>query len=417
MNKSIIKFTGLLLLTLPLLLTTPGCTLFEGGNTAVIKIDIADATDLFIAQGNRASRGDADTLFKITSDGSVKKVIYTKEDNSAASAEEVTPTSITVLNRNFMIIGFININYEEDYYLVNIANGYAYAYTDDIPHNISGDGNYYGGYIEEDKDGNLYFLNTALELIKLTVTDENNIRKEVYSAQKDSVYFFGVDKDGNLGYEGIDSGENHILRYKKNSGGFETLPGSAFHSGTTFWTGFQGELYYYNATAGGTNIKLLKSNPYEALNYGTTDIQVGCGFESLVKIKNKNSIIALGGCTYIYELFNESSEARNIPYSTFSLTSLKFGKASDNFYYIAGTSDASKTVLLKVDPADDSFTYLINGQYDIYKMTVTPEDVITFNALRMSDGAIVIGKINSLGDIIILDETLTGEVTILQRLQ
>jgi hypothetical protein len=50
-------------------------------------------------------------------------------------------------------------------------------------------------------------------------------------------------------------------------------------------------------------------------------------------------------------------------------------------------------------------------------MTVNGNNTVTFNALRMSDGAIVIGEISASGQVRILDSTLNTEVVVLERIR
>ena len=232
------------------------------------------------------------------------------------------------------------------------------------------------------------------------------------------MWSFCADKNGNVAYKGRDNGGNQILRYKKGSGGFETLPGSPNMSFTTYWTDFSDDtMFYHNGSLNDDiDLKKIVTSPFELVDYGTTDLQVPCGFTSLLKVKNKNRIVALGGCTFIYDLYNPNGEARNISYDNFELTSIKFGASSDNYYYIVGTSVAGKSILMKVNPENDSYELLINGEYDVYKMDVSSSDEIVFNALKLSDGKIVLGEIDQSGMITILDETLENQVLVLERI-
>ena len=95
----------------------------------------------------------------------------------------------------------------------------------------------------------------------------------------------------------------------------------------------------------------------------------------------------------------------------------KVSKASSNYYYIAGVSTSTKSVLVRINPVDDSFTTLLNGTYDIYKMEIDSDDKVTFNALSLIDGSIVIGTVDANGDTEILETNLEEEVVILERLK
>jgi hypothetical protein len=203
------------------------------------------------------------------------------------------------------------------------------------------------------------------------------------------------------------------------------LPGQVSYSFTTFLTGFDGNLYYFNQSNPGTNkIKKLVATPYAVNDYsddGSLGNMGALGFRTILKIKNKDRIIMLSGSGghECYEVYNGlANQASAIAYSNFGLESVKFGVSSDDYYYLIGISSGSpQNVLIRINPMDNSAVTLLNGGYDIYKMTVSADEKLTFNALRMSDGAIVLGEMSSSGTVSILDVTLDSEVTVLERIR
>ncbi len=112
--------------------------------------------------------------------------------------------------------------------------------------------------------------------------------------------------------------------------------------------------------------------------------------------------------------FQQEYHLRQSLLSFLSSNNLKYLKSSSNYYYVA----TKQGEILKVDPANnDSSTILINNdEYDYYKMTVTNNDTVIFYALRLSDSKKVIGKISSVGTVSIIDDTLTDEVILLEKL-
>ena len=73
---------------------------------------------------------------------------------------------------------------------------------------------------------------------------------------------------------------------------------------------------------------------------------------------------------------------------------------------------------MKVEPGVDTVTTLLpqaGVYYDIFKMVVSPDGVVTFNALRMSDGIKVLGEVEADGNVNILDESLNVQVVTLER--
>jgi len=277
---------------------------------------------------------------------------------------------------------------------------------------------YYGGPITVGTDAshNLYLRDGNGAIKKIDVSNPASPVATTYSATGDiGTRWFCVDASGNLAYEGSDSGSNGVLRYRKAGGGFETLPGSPNYSHTTCWIGPDAKIYYYGSSA---KVKMLQNNAgtFSASDYGTTTLNVGCGFKGIYTISNKGSMIAPGGCTNVYDLYNAGGNPRNIAWTDLGLDDLKMGGASDNYYYLFGTNASSTKVLLRVNPADDSTEVVLNGGYDFYAMVVAPDDTITFNALRLSDGAIVMGSIAADKTLTISAETLTNQVTQLVRL-
>jgi len=368
-------------------------------------MNITDATNLFIV-----AEGDYSELFKVTNNGKVQKVTY-----SVTSDEYyLQPRAITVLNPDYFIIEY-GPSYYSHAYLVNSKTGACYLYNkNDLPNKMIND--VYGGeFILSDENGNIYFINGEYKLRKMSIADPNNVTISTYSVANDDVRIFGVDKYGNVAYWGYDAGGNNILRYKKAAGGLENLPGSN-NLLVSFWQGLAGELFYSNTSIAGSKIKKLQASPFSADDYGSVTLYGGIDGVLLLKMKKKNAIVAVVP-SGIYDLYNSYAVTRMIPYSTFSLDSKKFGIASDNFYYLIGKGTDAKSVLLKIDPSNDNHTRLINGEYDIYKASVSDDDVITFNAIRMSDGAIVLGEISVAGNITILDENLTSEVIDLARIR
>jgi hypothetical protein len=66
----------------------------------------------------------------------------------------------------------------------------------------------------------------------------------------------------------------------------------------------------------------------------------------------------------------------------------------------------------------DAVTTLLSPNlYDIYSMAAGADGSVTFNALRMADGAKVIGAISPPGTVKVLDTALNAEVTVLERIR
>jgi hypothetical protein len=103
------------------------------------------------------------------------------------------------------------------------------------------------------------------------------------------------------------------------------------------------------------------------------------------------------------------------------IATIKNAVNSSDFYYLSGNNDSNQPVLQKVNPMKSSNfaaeILLSPNLFDIYKMTVNNDNVITFNAKRISDGVKVIGQVSSVDEVSILDETLNTEIFIFERIR
>ena len=219
---------------------------------ALAKFDIVGATNLFIAPAAsiasaRSVRNASDNrLFKITNEGYVLEVTY-EDDNGDPVTLAAAPSSIIVLNKDFIVVSF---GYSNNF-LVNSLTGAAYVFTAGLPDPDQNKRYYRGEHIGHDHNGNIYFISSLYEstgvsnlVRRLSVKDPDNVVIETVSVPNDTVSFFGVDMHGNIAYEGRDRASHGVLRFRYFNGDIETLPGNTNFSWTTSWTGFNGKLYY-----------------------------------------------------------------------------------------------------------------------------------------------------------------------------
>lgn len=92
--------------------------------------------------------------------------------------------------------------------------------------------------------------------------------------------------------------------------------------------------------------------------------------------------------------------------------------ATENYYYIAGVDTANNNFFIKVNPLTDTYTQILNGNdYELLSFVASESGGITFNALRMSDGKKVIGKVGiNGGSVQILDEESNVQISYLERI-
>ena len=400
-------------------------------------INFSDASNIYIGKSTKsASRSSSrditeNKLFKITEDGYVQEVTFfyevqvfdqegkLVEIKTEQSTETFVPTSITKLNDNYLLVCF---NYNDNY-LVDTKTGNGFKYPYDAPREDSSINHFYGESIQIDKVGNIYYSSNN-KVLKIIISDPQNISVKQITPSIESVWTeWSVDSYGNCAYEAQDNQGNGVIRLKKESGGYKNLPGDSNFSHTCFWQGLDGNIYYYNSSNPGSVIKKIDKTNYEILDVPFAEgdyIGGGCGFNALLKAKNKNrTILVEDGSAYPYfhEVFNpDTNLVTTRKASDIGLNKIKFAISSDDYYYFVGWDEAHNCKVVKVNPVSFDYEYLLSdGEYDVYNLS-TSNDSVIFNALRMSDGAIVMGKIYNDKSIEILDDKLEENVTVLERI-
>jgi hypothetical protein len=233
----------------------------------------------------------------------------------------------------------------------------------------------------------------------------NNVTASFITPSNEKVMSFTIDDFGNIYYTtDINNGGVDTARLLKHTGGLHSmLP-------RVSWVGLDGYLYY---NSGGIRRVSVSGD-------GTvTEVQYSSYGPSFNYIFNLNNRIYGIGPYHALELDNLAGVPRTKDVSDFDLQSVNLAGASATHYYLLGSpsSEAGKA-LIRVDPTNDSHVTIVGPNlYDFYHMNVSADNVVTFNALRLSDGAKVIGQIAADGVITVVNETLNVEVFSLERIQ
>ena len=392
-------------------------------------LDLKEASTIYIGKSSQSSSRDIgngssqNKIFKVTEDGHSQEVTYYYEtdvyDNKGnvvgKKKEKVTevmvPEKLIKLNENYLIVSFDYYNS----YLVDTKTGYCFNYPFEPPY-YTPYSYFYGESVQCDATGNIY-TNDWHKLIKIDISDPQNLSVEQINPPTERMegIQWAVDSKGNCAYRAIDELGNYVLRLKKKTGGYMNLPGDA-SSQLYFWQGLDGQIYYlcgiymYNA-----KVKKIDNQNY-VISDVDSDVYYYYPWKALLRAKNKNRIVAVAE-NEIYELYNpDTNKITKKQASAIGLNKIKFAVSSDDFYYFVGTDANNNCKVVKVDPVTYQYEYLLSdGEYDVYNLTVSKNSIV-FNALRMSDGAIVMGRINNNGNIKILDDKLENLVTVLERI-
>jgi hypothetical protein len=418
MYQQFLKKTGFIVTTI-LLLISIGCSGAKNTGSAtpskLAKLDLLNASNLFIAPGRSntsatidKSQGMSDSqntltsnkLFKITTDGYVQEVNYF-DANGTTTTVTNSPTKIYEVDSNYVIICF-----GFDGYLVRKIDGVVFS-LDAVGIPYKGNNGFVNdSIVKTDSSGNIYYLVQNV-LVKINVADPNNLIKTLYSPDTDVIDNFIITANCHAAYA---YPQNTILsgRVRMSNGGLYNL-GSDY----ILWIGLDGKIK--NMGFANTNIRTvtIDSSFNVTISTITGSLEPIYEYSSyLIKFPTRTLIV---GPSSIVEVENPSNTPRTLNIPQFKTR--RFAGYSSNYYYVSGTDVNDNSILLKIDPSDDSIvTLLPAGRYDIYKMTVSINNIVTFNALRMSYGAKIIGEIDSSGVVKILDETLNSEVVVLERI-
>ena len=390
-------------------------------NNKIVKplaiLDIANAKNLMIVPPNQKkstndSLDNVNKLFKVTDDGYVMEVEYYDEDTNLITTTKY-PQSIHSVDNNFIFITFIDSTNLPETYLVRIEDGAVFSYGATPDQNLppeAGGAFLNSKFIHTDNYNNIYLLSTWIR--KIDVSNPDNLTEEQITSDVEEVHCFIVDGNGNIIY----SGNNIGFKLRFLNGGLHFLESAT----KKYWLGYDNNFYYYTNSLVKININ---NNTAEEIQLSDT-LPLDFAGQYIIKMENLNKIIIISqnqlGSIVIAEVYNNENKIKSQDMNEAGLQSVEGVIYSQNYYYIEGKNNSTQPILLKFDASSFPHTFellLEENMYDIYKMTVSSEDEVVFNALRMSDGKKVIGRISSGGTVEIIDEELDRKLIQLIQIQ
>jgi hypothetical protein len=381
-------------------------------------LDIVNANSLFIASNNLKSSINENKLFKITKEGYIEEVKFFDSEGIEMTVEN-SPVAIYNVNSTYVIVLF-----GSDY--INVYSGYLVRKSDGAVFSLEKYPmpllNYFNNFnpVQIDENNNIYYLSTiegysnfSEQLIKINTNNPSSLTSLVISPSSEHVETYNIDKLGNVIYYGrqLDeiSGSSSIYRILKTNGGLYNLA-----SGTdSFWRALDGNLYFIGENNNIKKIVIDDNNNVIIEDYGSIPDFYYNPYDSyILTLMDKVYIIDQNA---IFEVFNSTNTPKQV--DKVNLSTIKNAVASDNYYYISGNDQSNNSTLYKIDAESNTFMNILTpGDYDIYSMTVSSDDILTFSALRMMDGKKIIGEIGSNCVFTILDEELNAEIKILERI-
>lgn len=388
----------------------------DGGSSSsndakLTKLDLSNASTLFIAPGTTRSTSGSNVLYKITDGGVIQQVSYLDENGDTIKNAYI-PSMIYTIKGSAYFIATFNMGD----YLINKTSGAVYALGYGSAGYIERTGGYQNSdYYVTDAQGNIYYEQSN-RVYKLDITNPSSVTLTPLTSDAESAWGFTVSSKGDVLYR-----TNSVNRVRMSNGGLYNV--GAYTTTFNSYTGLNGKIKYTTNSNAIYTIN-IDDNYNATTETQTVSGQIGGLYNPVYQLRFSNRIIILNqispssyGQPPIQEVDNISSTPKWITLS-YNISSIKLVANTDSYYYLSGLNSSSQSYLIKVDPATNAVTELLTpGKYDIYKMTVSSTNEVLFNALRMSDGVKVIGKISASGTLQILDQQINSEVTVLERIQ
>ena len=388
---------------------------------AISKLDITDAESLYLVpEAEAEARGTGNVMFKITKEGAVVEVSYTSNSGIKASAKSLKPDAIYHANDEYMIVVF---RYSIAC-LVSKKTGAVYSLE-----NVGAPCDYQLMFVNSspvlsDGKNNIYFRTSKYnpdnpdkyeELYRIDVTNPEKVTAKPLTAPNDKeVFSFAVDAAGNVVYS----------YYGNNSGGARlALAGGGFANcdNTSYWTAPDGNLYYqgdqvYDETTGEYGCPIyrldIEGQKVTETEYGRFNVYIGSDSYYLTSGDRAYILNSYGELIEVYNPEGKPHLVEGVP----ALTNIQAVTQSEEELFIAGKND-KKSCVIRVNPMTGAWSDLYTpGDYEVYNM-VYAGGRLTVNALRMNDGAIIMGELDEAGKMNVLDEKSNSKVLYLTRIK
>ena len=420
---------GLTVVLAALVLLT-GC---DGGNVDygdVSALLITDAESLYLApkpKTEEAAARDAEgnVMFKITKEGIVIEVTFTNDKGKTESTEKLNPTAIYHANDEYFIVVYDNyVNGRQMSHLVSKTTGAVYSLDNvGVPDGPINDFENHP-VVLSDGQNNLYYSTYGYgngknyELYCVNVSNPEKVFAKALTSVNDGsqqLDQYNVDVAGNVIYS--HSGlNNRGVRLVFAGGGYKNL------NIDSYWTAPDGKLYFggapvYDGTTGEYGWPIYRLDIEEPkvteTEYGNVGFHISAYDSYYLTSGGRAYILDFEG--RLIEVYNPEGKpdlVEGVP----ALTNIQAVTQSEEELFIAGESNGQPRVI-RVNPVTGDWKDLYTpGDYEVYNM-VYAGGRLTVNALRMNDGAIIMGEFDGTGKMKVLDETSNSKVLYLTRIR
>lgn len=432
------KLIYTLLLGVFLLFT--GCESSLNKKSSIAKMNIGDATTLFIAssangmakispKGNNDAAVATKRLFKITDDGVVEEVAYTDEDGNEITETYIPENMYFIENSPYFFAEFRS-DFGMKQYLVNKHTGAVYDASGVgviDPYSLTESVFFANAPLfVTDGYGNIYYssddYNSGNDRVhKIDISNINQIVHEAITPITDNVDRFVSSTNGELFYEYYSDG----YKYRLRSAGGKLIPFSLSADSdydNIAFRGLDGKLHIFDRGC----LQTVSFSDYGDITLDTiiTNVQNTIDeldFSSADKpylVTLENRILAIGKSSAALVLDSDNKD--DITENVFDINDnmrIRDLHYTDSYIYCCGEIEGNFS-LVRIDPYTYSKDVIMqNNDYEIYSFTVLDDETIMFNGLRLSDGKNIIASIEKNGKFKILDETLNSQESVLERIQ
>lgn len=378
----------------------------QSSNNQLSFLDIKDAVYLYIEETNVKSKSSqVNTLFKVTTEGIIKEVIYT-DDKGEIYKKSLIPKNIIKASDEYLIVVF-----DSEHYLVKKSDGAAYL----LPIQEEGGFSRIDSEISLDSKGSMYFIiyNNNVghrSIAKLDVSNPENLTYQTITPSHHNPIGFIIDKEDYVFYSGQtapagnnNSGEVYVL--SKNGNIYKTYSYS-------YWKGGDGYCYIY--------VNNFKDNHLESKfeydpskpegRYVYKVFVTASGLEKDFFLFDEgdywgaldNQRYYIGEKLYAID-FNYDYRQKckvfdittkdNITSSVYSIPESFFPHSYDNKYVYSLPKDAD---FYRFNPESGDFKklYTHNNDYEIYGDIKVKNGIITFTAFKLSENKNLMIEIN-----------------------
>ncbi|HEY5749037.1 MAG TPA: hypothetical protein VIU12_23375 [Chryseolinea sp.] len=415
-------------ITIDVPVDVPGDTLVNVpvGTIGKAKLDIAGAKGLMVYENSTLSGGrvktSGSTLYKILPSGESKLVQFVNGDGSAIDTTKMTAVvevyGMKKLTDAYILMwGNFQVNDEAGNplsytnLLVRTADGAIYNFGESLPSWRDDNPAYY-----QDRNNNIYYRDGSMMIMKMSLSDPDNITVEAYLPEGQTAGAYTVDQDGNCLYTATNG-----LKIRKASGGLYADMSGVY--GSVFTTldnrlilleGQDKRIIQYKVENGNVTKEILFSlTEYAQANIPADDYSsytgnVG-GSWYFTRAEDENFIYFVGGWAW-----STVSKSDYVAHSLGRFPEMKilgitathiYGRDNYKFYKVDKSTFQLEQIGLS---ATDT--------YEIYSATMSQEGEITFSALRYSDAIKIVATIKTDGTVVIIDEHSDRKLQALERI-